>query len=113
MERFVLFLFAFTGATKTGLITIVLCSFVTILEYTLVEGMVIVTKLTLPTMGVPVIINTVVTTVKSVISIVPICLVMDTVAVQTMPYYHPATNVNVTRGLLEYFVKQILMIVRG
>ena len=113
MERFVLFSFAFTGVTNTGLVTIVLCLFVTMLEHTLVEAMVIVTKLTLPTMGAPVMISTVVTTVKSVISIVPICLVMDMVAVQTIPYNHPATNVNVTRGLLEHFVKQILMIVRG
>ena len=98
---------------QTGIVTIVLCSFVTILEITLVEAMVVVTKLTPPTMGVPVMISTVVTTVRSAISIVPICLVMDTVAVQIMPHYHLVTNVNVTRGLLEDFVKQILMIVRG
>ena len=66
------------------------------LKKTLVEGMVIVIKLIIPAMDVPVIINTVVTTVKTPISIVPIFLVMDTVAVQTMPNYHLVTNVNVT-----------------
>ena len=76
-------------------------------------ALVIVYKTTTPALGVPVIISTVVTAVKSAISIVPICPVMDTVAVQTMPFYHLVTNVNVTQGLLEHFVKQILMIVRG
>ena len=99
---------------QTGMVTAVLNLFVTVLENTLVEGMVIVIhKITTPAMGVPVMISTVVTTVKSVISIVPICLVMGTVAVQTMLYYHLVTNVIVTQGLLEHFVKRILMIVRG
>ena len=70
-------------------------------------------KTTTPALGVPVIISTVVTAVKSAISIVPICPVMNMVAVQTMPFCHLVTNVIVTQGLLVMTVKQILMIVRG
>ena len=98
--------FIFSGAIQTGMVTTVQNLFVIVLKNILVEIMGHVThEITTLLMAVPVMSNTVVTIVKSAISIVPMLHVMDMVTVQIMPSYHLVTSVNVRQDLLVIIVK--------
>ena len=91
---------SFPGAVKTGMVSTVQNFFVIVLK-NIVEIMGHVThEITILPMAVPVMSNTVVTVVKSAISIVPMLHVMDMVTVQIMPSYHLVTSVNVRQDLL-------------
>ena len=86
--------------------TIVQNSFVIVVQSILVEIMALVIhKTTTPVSVVPVAISTVVITVRSAISIVPMIHVMDMVTVQTVLVYHLVTSVIVTLDSLVLIVK--------